>query len=79
VGIEDLVLYAVVAFVPLYMLLSIYTFFTLVNEYGLQHAPILSKYLVKILALILAASLILLGILGVIDIKLSVSVGVGAG
>lgn len=78
-GIEDLASYAVVAFVPLYMLLSIYTFFTLVNEYGPQHAPILSRYLVKILALILAASLILLGILGVIDIKLSVSVGVSAG
>lgn len=78
-GIEDLASYAVVAFVPLYMLLSIYTFFTLVNEYGPQQAPILSRYLVKILALILAASLILLGILGVIDIKLSVSVGVSTG
>ena len=78
-GIEDLVLYAVVAFVPLYMLLSIYTFFTLVDEYGPQYAPTLSRYLVKILALILAASFVLLGILRVVDIKLSVSVGVSAG
>jgi len=79
VGIGELAMYAIVVFVPLYALLSIYVFFFFINSYGPHYAPTLSKYLVKILALILAANLMLLGILGVIDIKLSVNVGVSVG
>lgn len=76
---NDLIIYMIIAFVPLYTLLSIYTFFTIVNMYGPQYASTLSRYLVKVLALILLAGFILLGILHVIDIKLVVNVGVSTG
>jgi len=79
VGVEEVAMYIVVVFVPIYILLSIYTFFLVVDRYGPRYAPMLSKYLVKILALILAASLVLLRMSNVIDIKLSVNVGVSVG